>query len=302
MKLSILKNLSIKRRQIFFFFCLMILSMNVFSQTKVGETCETKLQKAQTQLKQERAAKQIALDSIKEYRISMQNLQYVHDSIEIELIDISATLYQTEIELQNALLKIEILSDAQKNEAERKLKESYETKLKALETEKTKAQSELQKTKQELNELEKKNNKLTATINEVQRTFPFKVTDIQFQNTSKYGTVLANYGDRLFSKTMGWLTAKMYFTGLVETQKEVLIRIKLFKPNGSLWKDSNTSTTYSTNGLYVTVNSGNWYLTINQWIKKGKSFFPSGKFKAGEYRMEIWYNDVCLGTHTFRVY
>jgi len=277
------------KKYLFYLLC-MVITTSVCAQTKVGETFETKFDRAQSQLRQERASKQIAQDSIHELKNTLQNLQHDYDSIEVKLTEVSSAL-------QNAQLTIQ----SQGSEAAKKLTESYEAKLNALETEKINVQNELSKTKQGLNEAVQKNNKLTATITEVQRTFPFIVTDIQFQNIDKKGNIINNYNERLFGKKINWLITKIDYNSLVDVSKDIAIRIKIFKPDGSLLKNPKVSTIYSTNTLYINASPGNRYVIINPWVNKGNSVFPSDKFKAGEYRVEVWYDDVCLGQKTFYI-
>lgn len=285
------------KKYLFYLLCT-VLATSVSAQKKVDETCETKLKRTETQLRQENASKQTLLDSIREFNITLQNLQHDYSIMEEELIVLNATLDERELELKNALLVIK----SQGSEVERRLKESYEAKLKDFDAEKLKAQNELSKTKQELTRVEKENNQLLATIFEIQRTFPFIVTDMKFQNTNKKGKIINNYDERLCGKDMKWLTSKIYYTGLVEVSKNIALRVKIFKSDGTLLKESKSYTTYSTDVLYATVSRGKGYIILNPWVSKGNSIFPSGKLKAGEYRMEIWHNDVCLGSKTLKIY
>ena len=299
MKLLELKRLNITKKGLLYFAFLMILSTSVHAQTKVGETCETKLQNAQKQLNQEKSAKQAALESKKELEADLQKLQHDYDVMEEELIDLNATLHETETLLKNALLTIE----AQGSEDEKKLIEKYEAQLKTVSAEKLKVQNDLKKVQQDLNDAEMKYLKLATATTNVQSLFPFFVTDIEFKNTNKKGKTMGNYDERLMKSKMHWLTPKIYYTGLVDESKDVIVRIKVFMPDGSLWKDANVSTTFSTGALEIRIDSGERSRVLNEWTgKNGRSIFPPGKFKAGKYRMEIWYKDVCLGAKTFDIY
>ena len=287
------------KKQLWLLTFIMLLSASIFAQTKAGEICETKLQNAQKQLTQERAAKQAALEAKKELETALQKLQRDYDVIEEELIDLNAIFHEKETELKNALSTIE----AQVSDDDNKLIETYELQLKEAIADKLRLQNELKRIQQELGEAEKKYVKLAGTTTNVQSMFPFFVTNIEFKNTNKKGITIGNYDERLKKCKMYWLTPKIYFTGLVDKSKDIIVRIKVFMPDGSLWYDSNISTTFSTGALELLVDTGEQNRIINEWSgKKRRSIFPSGKFKAGSYRMEVWYKDICLGAKNFDIY
>ena len=293
----------VTKKHLLFFVCMILFlsSSNAFAQIKVDETCETKLSSTQWQLSKEREDKRAALDSIEALKISLKNME--------------ENFIATKEELQAALSKVEHFSSISKESQElasseiKKMKEDYEAQLQVIEKEKQQLQSDvqkskedMQKSKEDLREVEKRNLNLSTTISEVQRTFPFIVTDIQFQNINKKGVVINNYNANL--SKINWLTFKIDYTGLMDEPKNITMRVKIFTPKGQLWYDKNISTTFTINAIDVVINPGsNNSITLNEWKhKKGISIFPSGKFDKGKYRMEIWHKDVCLGQKTFDIY
>ena len=292
------QDLPVLWKQLFCFFALITFSTSVFAQTKVAETCETKLQNAQKQLNVERASKQEAIEAKEAFETALLDLQHDYSVMEAELAELNETLRATEI-----LLKKALLTGTQGGEVETKLIEQYEMQLKAASAEKLQLQDDLKKAQQEINDAERKYLKLATTVTNIESLFPFFVTNIEFRNTNKKGKMMGDYDGRLLKSHMFWLTPKIHYTGLVEESKNIEVRIKVFMPNGLLWSNPVVSTTFSTSTLEIPINSGEGSVEINEWSGTGTSaIFPALKFPAGQYRMEVWHKDICLGAKTFDVF
>jgi len=149
-----------------------------------------------------------------------------------------------------------------------------------------------------------------------QSIFPFFVTDIYVKRTNKKNGESSDYGKFIRSKKVEWLSVQIHCTGLIDEPKDISIRIKIYKPNNSLWRLYETDQQgyytptflkFSTKNFPVNIKPGDEnIILVNEWklderAKIKPSIFPYGKLNKGKYRIEVWHNDVCLGLKTFEI-
>jgi len=286
MKRIRLKKLWKLKIHLLFLLGLMMLSINAVAQVKVDETCETKLAQKESELKN-------AISKLKKLTTQFD------DTLEL--------LQQTTVALQDAQQRITTLSSAVQGMDDNNSKyKELEEKIATTEREKQKAEDDLQvtkidlgKTKDDLANVQTTNSKLTGTISEIQHTFPFIVTGVNFKNTNKKGRIINDYNANLLK--IEWLTVQISYKSLLDEPKNIELEIKIYMPkNNQLWINPKITSDYTVKTkAYLTTGEGN--VIINEW-EKGKSNFPPGELKRGRYRMEIWYNDVCLRQNIFTVY
>jgi len=94
---------------------------------------------------------------------------------------------------------------------------------------------------------------------------------------------------------MRYLKPKIDYTSLCESSKTIELKIKIYKPNGLLDYNSSISTRYSTTST-ITTYTGNNSASLSSWGNSTESLYP-----AGWYRIELWFNDVCLGQKSFEI-
>ena len=115
------------------------------------------------------------------------------------------------------------------------------------------------------------------------------VTAIGVGNSASGGAWLNNPGDRLQASQMRYLSPVITYNSTVS--EELTFYVKIINPNGSL-----STGTSSPNGFsYSTtarVNRGdNQSLSLSSWGNNDRS-----TYQAGEYTVEVWYNNVQLRT------
>jgi hypothetical protein len=109
------------------------------------------------------------------------------------------------------------------------------------------------------------------------------------------GRWLTQAGDTLYSSQMRYLesviTYKAPFDG------EATFYIKILDPYGDLKRNADTSPAGYTYSDTMRINRGNnQTLDLGGWGNPGSSVY-----QAGEWTVEVWYNDVCLRSEKVRI-
>lgn len=133
---------------------------------------------------------------------------------------------------------------------------------------------------------------LSSLKSKVSTTYPIIITDIEIANTYSGGDVETNYGNTIYSYNTMYLKPRIEYTGLTYGKKT--IKVKLYRPDGSLSTGSYSTYSYSDD---VYVYEGNYSFTLSGW---GGSL--RGHWQRGTYRIEIWYENTCLKSKTFTIY
>jgi len=124
--------------------------------------------------------------------------------------------------------------------------------------------------------------------------FPIHITSIEIGNTYYDGSI-ENYGNTIYSSYTMYLTPKITYTG-VNTGRTINLKIKWYTPSGAISTgDSSPSGFSQQSSLYV--YSGSNTETLSGWGNKTK-----GHWRKGVYRIEIWYENVCLRAKTFTIH
>lgn len=123
-----------------------------------------------------------------------------------------------------------------------------------------------------------------------------KIVDIEFCNADKQGNNLTEYGSRLFSNTQ-YLTGKVYFNNTVKEARRIDIRVKLFRPDGTMSGGTEGDYTFDdylrTDGQF---KQGDFDVTTGWGNENGTSYSPGG------YRYEIWIGSHLMFTKEFTVF
>ena len=128
-------------------------------------------------------------------------------------------------------------------------------------------------------------------------TFPVLISSVQMGNFYSDGTKETDYGNAIYSSYSSYIEPKITFRGL--TSGTVTLKMKLYRPDGSMWRDS--SSPYNcTRSSYIT-SSLNVQKSVNTTAFRIGGY--RGYWGRGTYRIEFWYNDsVCLYSTTFNIY
>ena len=153
-----------------------------------------------------------------------------------------------------------------------------------------------------INRKDKEISNLNASLKEIQddfdifkNTYPIKISKIEIGNTDYDRNVYTDYGYTINSNTTMFLTPKITYTG-VKSGASISLKIKWYNPNGTLSTGTSSPKGFSQEkSLYV-------YSGENTEILQGWGGRTKGHWDAGTYRIEIWYEDVCLKAKTFTIY
>jgi len=132
-------------------------------------------------------------------------------------------------------------------------------------------------------------------IEDVKNVFPIQIVEIDVANHDKNSRAITDYGDPIYSSQTMYLSPRIRYKGL-DIGKSVKLKMKLYNADGELSVGKSSPSDYSYS-CSVYVSNGYNTEELSGWGSDTK-----GHWKAGLYRFEIWYKDVCLKTKTFRVY
>ena len=179
---------------------------------------------------------------------------------------------------------------------------SYENNIKELTQSNNKLATENNILKTNITTLEVKNKafeeevKNLKTINKgILSKHLMSIYSIEFKSTNySSSTTYISYGNTLYSSLIYYLCPKISYNGAFEGN--IKLSIKIIQPNGVLvtGNSSPSGYTYEQNMYckkgYNTAELGGW----------GNS--SGGTYSSGNYRIEFWYSNVCIGEKNFYIY
>lgn len=129
----------------------------------------------------------------------------------------------------------------------------------------------------------------------VAETYPVIISDIEIAIGDKKGNVVSDYGNKIYSSETMYLKPKITYFGL--TDEYTTFKIKWIQPDGTLSRGSSSPDGFSLSDGHYIYPGSNRQLEFTGWGNATK-----GNWKAGNYRIEIWYNNTCLKSKDFRIY
>lgn len=142
--------------------------------------------------------------------------------------------------------------------------------------------------------LESKCSSLETKYSGIASTYPFKITKIEIGNVYKDDRIETDYGYPLYSSRTMYIKPKIYYYGYISGTRQ--LKVKWYMPTGEMSKGDGSSSEYSIKQS-VYIYSGSNILLMNGWGSNTKGNWPSGT-----YRIEIWYDDICVKSKTFKIY
>ena len=147
-------------------------------------------------------------------------------------------------------------------------------------------------TKKELDKVKKNFDDFKDNVTDA---YPIIIHDIKIGNVDYDGNVQTEYGNKIYDYNTMYLEPKIYYTGL--ESGDYTLKVKWFNSDGTLRQGSSSPSGYTQSDSYY-FYSGN----DNTKILRGWGNSIRGHWDYGSYRIEIWYEDVCLKAKTFRIY
>lgn len=161
---------------------------------------------------------------------------------------------------------------------------TLETQINSLESDLRTAMSERDAAKRELSDFK----------DNVGRTIPFIITDIEMANRFKGGTIETGFGSTIYSSRSMFLAPRIKYVGFTSGSKTIYV--KIYDSYGRLRTGSSSPSGYSYSDSFY-VSTGQNMSELTSW---GNA--TMGHWSSGSYRIEIWYNNSCLKSKNFTIY
>ncbi len=135
---------------------------------------------------------------------------------------------------------------------------------------------------------------LSDINNQLKNKLPLIIKDIEIANGDYDGNVETDYGKKIYASSTMYLQPRIKYIGFISENKT--LKVKWYTPDGSLSTGNSSPEGFSQSETYYIMTESNT-LTLRGWGNKNK-----GHWQKGTYRIEIWYEDICLKAKTFTVY
>lgn len=129
---------------------------------------------------------------------------------------------------------------------------------------------------------------------DVPEGIPLYIKRIDMANVYRGGEFETSYGKNIYSSNTMYLKPRISYIG-IDTYKEVELMVKLYGPGGL-----STGSSSPKGGSYS--NSFKVYSGENSYELSGWGGSKKGNYQKGQYRIEIWYKNICLKSKTFTIY
>ena len=123
---------------------------------------------------------------------------------------------------------------------------------------------------------------------------PFEIISISVGSIRMDGSIITDYGDKLYSSKCQFLAPKIKFNML--RADYCTVYVKLFQ-NGRLQKGDDSPDGYTYESLVPSWSVGEHEERLGGWGSPYSGFWP-----VGTYRIEIWFENNKIGEESFRVY
>lgn len=127
----------------------------------------------------------------------------------------------------------------------------------------------------------------------------FVIARLDLANTHKDNTIIDIYGEDLFSDKVMYLKPRVNYVS--KQAGEITLRVKWFDINGKLIRaNENVTPGFSQEEVFrvfdINSNGGN-----NTLFLKCFGYDKPGKWKPGNYRIEVWEGNTCLKSQEFTI-
>ena len=147
---------------------------------------------------------------------------------------------------------------------------------------------EREKFNENLVELNEQKSDVEKKFDDLRETFPLKITQIELANSDDYV-----YGKKLCSSTLKYLSPKIYFENYLKESKTLDFEIHYYNDFGEMMYNKISGEKPSSKNYISTSDNSKELL--------GWGNVKGGSWKSGNWTVEIWYNDVCLGSKKFTI-
>ena len=221
-----------------------------------------------------------------------QDLLIANEKIDTMSVEIA------ELNYENGDLKKEVSQNNRSIDSLNKAIISQKTLINDLRTNLSSVNSKLSSTSNQLStaksNLDDAKRKLANYQNKVGKSFPLIINNIELANYTKdREKVLSDYGKPIYSKKSKWIWFRINYDGMVSGTKKLYYRI--YDSDGDL-KTCSTSPSGFSHSTQEYIYQGTNTSALFGWGSDS-----SGSWRKGKYRIEIWYEDICLKSKSFTI-
>lgn len=126
-------------------------------------------------------------------------------------------------------------------------------------------------------------------------SLPIIITDVLIGNTDNNNNIESNYGEPIFETNTMYLKPKVKYFGIKSGVHT--LRVRWIKPDGSISKGKTSLGDFSQIEGYNISSGKNDEIILNGWGNSNK-----GHWVAGQYFIEIWYDEIRLIRKPFTIY
>jgi molecular chaperone GrpE (heat shock protein) len=138
-------------------------------------------------------------------------------------------------------------------------------------------------------------NELSRDYAKSKTLWAIKVTKLEVGNCDQYNKWITKPGEKLTSAAMRFFNPVITVDSLI--RGEITFFIKIISPSGVLRRNEKTSPEgYSTSKTTQVSQGKNQYIDLDGWGNAER-----GTYSAGEWTVEVWYNEVCLRSEKVRI-
>lgn len=136
-------------------------------------------------------------------------------------------------------------------------------------------------------ELEEIKNKVSSEV-------PLFISSIDIANVYAGGDIETEFGSTIYSSNTMYLQPRIRYYGFRDGK--ITLKTKWYNPDGSIRQGTSSPNGYTYSDTYNVSLKDNT-LTMHGWGNEHK-----GHWGQGTYRIEVWYNDICLKAKTITIY
>lgn len=166
-------------------------------------------------------------------------------------------------------------------------------KISKLEAQVLSLRTELDTTTINLRKQKSMNERLQLELDTLRTLYPIYITKLEVANADNHGNAISSFGKTISASSSMYLMPRITYWGLKVGEK-ITLYVRLYDNEDKLVTGSSSPKGYSYDCKIDPILPNENMLSLSGWGGGDK-----GHFRAGSYRYEVWYEDICLKQHVF---
>ena len=137
--------------------------------------------------------------------------------------------------------------------------------------------------------------KIQHDLDTLKTMYPIHVTKLEVANADGRGNSISAFGKDISASSSMYLMPRVTYLGL-KVGEPLELMVRLYDSEGKLVTGATSPKGYSYSCKINTVMPGENAVSLSGWGGADR-----GHFKAGTYRYEVWYDDMCLKQCVFNL-